>query len=87
MFFPSEFSYLILPRNLVFPETLCLSVEAGTLNSLLKEPKSSFTQFLSGKLMVRNEISRSDNIILDDQATKKFKVFFDYKVCFGSLAT
>lgn len=63
MFFPFEFSYLILPRNLVFPETLFLSVEAGILNSLLKEPKSSSAQFLSGKLMVRDEISSLDNLI------------------------
>lgn len=63
MFLPSEFSYLTLPRNLVSPEALFLSVEAGALNSLLKEPKSSFTQLLSGKLMVTDEISRSDNLI------------------------
>lgn len=63
VFSPSEFIYLILSRNLVFPETLFLSVEAGTLNSLLKESKSSFTQFLSGKLMVRDEISKSNNLI------------------------
>lgn len=58
-------SYLILPRNLVSkaPETLFLSVEEGTLNSVLKEPKLSFTQLLSGSLTFRDEISRTGKLI------------------------